>query len=164
MVALRKERSDASTSQSVYTSCFSQSTSFASAFPRCEILFFSALGISAYVWPSYSKQASQPAVLCQFIAPFNVDLSAYQSQSVLWPRRSCPAPTSASATPPENGPSYLRATLKNNRLMPRSLAIRKRANSLRRLVLEASQQFVELLHPKSLEKPLPAAIVSYIGQ
>lgn len=45
---------------SIYTSCFNHSTSFSSAFPRCEILFFSALGISAYVWSSYSKQASQP--------------------------------------------------------------------------------------------------------
>lgn len=44
----------------LYTSCFNHSTSFSSAFPRCEILFFSALGISAYVWPSYSKHASQP--------------------------------------------------------------------------------------------------------
>lgn len=44
-----------------YTSCFSHSVSFSSALPRCEILFFSALGISAYVWPSYSKHASQPA-------------------------------------------------------------------------------------------------------
>lgn len=46
---------------SAYVSCFSHSTSFASAFPRCEITFFLSLGISAYVWPSYSKQASQPA-------------------------------------------------------------------------------------------------------
>lgn len=38
----------------------SHSVSFARALPRCEILFFSALGISAYVWPSYSKHASQP--------------------------------------------------------------------------------------------------------
>ena len=49
-----------------YTSCFNHSTSFASALPRCEISFFSALGISAYVWPSYSKQASQPkTIICQ---------------------------------------------------------------------------------------------------
>jgi hypothetical protein len=30
------------------------------AFPRCETLFFSLFSISAYVWPSYSKQESQP--------------------------------------------------------------------------------------------------------
>lgn len=43
-----------------HTSCFNHSFSFSSARPRCEILFFSAIGISAYVWPSYSKHASHP--------------------------------------------------------------------------------------------------------
>nr|POE56779.1 hypothetical protein CFP56_33751 [Quercus suber] len=45
------------------TSSFNQSTSFANALPRCEISFFASLGISAYVWPSYSKHASQPGNL-----------------------------------------------------------------------------------------------------
>lgn len=40
----------------------SHSFSFSSALPRWLILFFSALSISAYVWPvpTYSKQESQP--------------------------------------------------------------------------------------------------------
>jgi hypothetical protein len=37
------------------------SFNLSSAFPRCEILFFSLLSISAYVFPSYSKHESQPA-------------------------------------------------------------------------------------------------------
>jgi hypothetical protein len=36
------------------------SFNLSNAFPRCEILFFSLLSISAYVWPSYSKHESQP--------------------------------------------------------------------------------------------------------
>jgi hypothetical protein len=38
----------------------SHALSLSSAFPRCEILFFSLLSISAYVVPSYSKHESQP--------------------------------------------------------------------------------------------------------
>ena len=46
--------------QSVFA--FNHSLSFSSALPRWEILFFSSLAISAYVWPSggYSKAESQP--------------------------------------------------------------------------------------------------------
>ena len=40
----------------------SQAESFSRALKRCEILFFSALSISAYVFPSYSKIGSQPYV------------------------------------------------------------------------------------------------------
>lgn len=77
------ERNEA-TSPLVYTSCFSHSTSFARARPRCEILFFSALGISAYVWPSYSKQASQPGVLSQSLSIHDMIVSGtHRSQSVL---------------------------------------------------------------------------------
>lgn len=38
----------------------SHSFSLSSALARCDILFFSLLSISAYVWPSYSKHESQP--------------------------------------------------------------------------------------------------------
>lgn len=48
---------------SSYTLTFNHSTSLASALPRCEILFFSALSISAYVClPSYSNAESQPGM------------------------------------------------------------------------------------------------------
>jgi len=42
--------------------------------------------------------------------------------------------------------TYIRPTLKHNRLMSRPLTIRKSADSLRRLILEAGQQLMELLH------------------
>lgn len=41
----------------------SQALSLSSALPRCEMRFFSALSISAYVWPWYSKHESQPTVV-----------------------------------------------------------------------------------------------------
>lgn len=44
--------------QSVFS--LSHAFSLSSALPLCEILFFSTFGISAYVWPSYSKAESQP--------------------------------------------------------------------------------------------------------
>jgi len=43
------------------TFCANHSFNLSSAFPRWDILFFSLLSISAYVWPSYSKHESQPA-------------------------------------------------------------------------------------------------------
>jgi hypothetical protein len=50
-----------------YSVCLSShSVNLANALPRCEILFFSTLGISAYVWPSYSKQASHPVAHVSF--------------------------------------------------------------------------------------------------
>ena len=56
---------------SLYNTFCSHSTSFCKALPRCEILFFSDLGISAYVWPSYSKHASQPSKwsACIYLKP-----------------------------------------------------------------------------------------------
>lgn len=42
------------------TPSFSHAFSLSSALPRCEILFFAALSISAYVWPSYSNAESHP--------------------------------------------------------------------------------------------------------
>jgi hypothetical protein len=51
----------------VHSVCLSShSVNLANALPRCEILFFSTLGISAYVWPSYSKQASHPVAHISF--------------------------------------------------------------------------------------------------
>ncbi|KAK3112296.1 factor activating pos9 [Teratosphaeriaceae sp. CCFEE 6253] len=58
------------------------STSFASARPRCEILFFASFGISAYVWPSYSKHASQPAVTGNQLFDIRLSAAATSKQCV----------------------------------------------------------------------------------
>ena len=42
--------------------------SFSNALKRCEMVFFFALSISAYVSPSYSKTASQPGLISQLNA------------------------------------------------------------------------------------------------
>lgn len=78
-----------------HTSCLSHSTSFASALPRCEILFFSTLGISAYVWPSYSKHASQPGERASQLSSCESDdweISSYRSQSAHEQQQFYPTP------------------------------------------------------------------------
>jgi len=144
-----------------YTSCFSHSTSFANARPRCEILFFSSFGISAYVWPSYSKHASHPAT--RSVLPYQHrpnETTTHQSLWVLSPARSYPTTTHQRCTQRthrrgsgRSEMTYIRPSLKHDRLVSRALTIRERANGLSGLVLEAREQLVELLHTEGLQEP-----------
>jgi len=50
-----------------FSCSLSQTLSFSRALPRWEILFFSSLGISAYVRPSYSNAESHPMQLSELL-------------------------------------------------------------------------------------------------
>lgn len=56
--------------------------------------------------------------------------------------------------------TYIRPALEDNRLFARTLAVGECADRLRRLVLEAREQLVELLHAQGLEEPFPGFDVS----
>ena len=50
-------------------------------------------------------------------------------------------------------PTHIRPTLEYNDILSQALAIRKRTDSLRRLILEAGEELVELLHSEGFEEP-----------
>jgi hypothetical protein len=153
---------------SIYNSCLSHSTSLARALPRCEILFFSTFGISAYVWPSYSKQASQPgkrrgsANQSLFSHQNESTKKTYRNQSVHEPQRSNPRiqriSNNSATTYTEKAQTYRRSPLEDNRLMAGTLAVSESADRLSSLILEACEQLVELRDAEGLEKPFPARL------
>jgi len=113
------------------TCSLSQALSFSSALPRWEILFFSSLGISAYVRPSYSNAESQPAhssasasdqgvqsCLPKFVCPRDGTNLPYQRLSVF-----------SLATPKKSSREiYLRSSLKGNRFLTWAFAVGKRCD------------------------------------
>lgn len=141
----------------LYTSCLSHSTSFASALPRWEILFFSTLGISAYVWPSYSKHASQPkkdrVSLC--LAMGRGKRSSYRNQWAHEQLRFYPTLAVSTLCCPGMSPSgtYRSSALEDNGLMARTFTVCECADCLSGLVVKACKQFVELLYAEGLEEP-----------
>jgi hypothetical protein len=153
---------------SIYNSCLSHSTSLARALPRCEILFFSTFGISAYVWPSYSKQASQPgkrkeiSKSVSFIPPKRVHEETYRNQSAHEPQQSNPKiqriSNISATTDTEKAQTYRCPSLEDNRLMAGTLAVSESADCLSSLVLEARKQLVELRDAEGLEEPFPAML------
>lgn len=99
--------------------------SLSSAFPRCEILFFSLLSISAYVVPSYSKQESQPGVFSMF--------PQLQRHHVLTEHR----------RPSTRNQLAVRPALEQHRFVAWTLAVGKCADGLRGLVVEAVEHVVQ---------------------
>lgn len=51
--------------------------------------------------------------------------------------------------------AYLRSTLEHDRLVARALAIREGTDRLGGLVIKSGEEFVNLLHSKGFQKPLP---------
>jgi hypothetical protein len=150
---------------SIYNSCLSHSTSLARALPRCEILFFSTFGISAYVWPSYSKQASQPGrnkIVSLRIRYLRVmHKASYRNQSAHEPQQLNPRIKQISklATDTKMSPekqTYRCPSLENDRLMAGTFAVSESADGLGGLVFEAGEELVELLDAEGLKEPFSA--------
>lgn len=136
-------------------SAFNHSFSFSSALPRWLTAFLSFFGISAYVRPSYSKHESQPksvGPLDGTSLPYipwsasNANFIAVEAAGRLEQRR--------------RGKTYVCPSLKDDHVLSRPLAIRKRANRLRALVFEAGEELVEVFRAEGFQKPFATIVVS----
>lgn len=139
------------------TSAFSHSFSFSSAFPRWLTAFLSFFGISAYVRPLYSKHESQPK---------SVGPRDGTSLPCTHPKINIKSAVSGSDCIDQRekdervGKTYMCSSLKDDDVLPRPLAVRKRADSLRALVLEAGEQLVEIFGAEGFEEPFAVARMS----
>ena len=138
-----------------YSVCaWSHSVSLANALPRCEILFFSTLGISAYVWPSYSKQASHPVVQISF---FPLNKRTVDLPKSVGPRASTILPCRTSEYNFISGTwiveSNLGSSLEDDGFVARAFRICKCAYGLGALVFEPGKKLVELLNTERFHEP-----------
>jgi len=164
MVALRKERSDASISLHLLLQPVDELCERSSAMRDLVLLHLWHLGVRlAVVLEACVPACGIQSVLSNYAQVIRqlTEISRSSSLHDLALRDGQHAFVSDRS---QKRKSDLRASLKDDRLVPRTFTVRERADSLGRFVFEASQQFVELFHTKSLQEPLAAAVVSYVGQ
>jgi len=114
--------------------------SFSSARPRCEMAFFLALSISAYVSPSYSKMGSQPGAHNQFLNTLKQMKRGRRRRTKV-------------TRPPRRHNLAIRDALEEDGLVSGPRRVRKGAHGLGGFVVVGGQEVVETVVADGFEKP-----------
>jgi hypothetical protein len=148
-----KRRTSEASSQSVFS--LSHAFSLSSALPLWEILFFSAFGISAYVWPSYSNAESQPVkgqrelhIICSE-QPLTEDSWSSRWYNLSLRRRSA----MSHCIEMEVESVYISAALEEDRFMAWAFRIGKSGYGLGRFVFKPRKHPMHTIRAKGLEEP-----------